>query len=99
MMFTSLLAASALASQAAAFLVPLEVAKAAKTIEEDLHLSLIDTKTESIPLQCPGCFFDTENDRQEDYAVQPENYLVRETHYIAIISALIYSAGFELYHQ
>ena len=82
-MFTSLLAASALASQAVAFLVPLEVAKAAKSIEEDLHLSLIDTKTESIALQCPGCFFDTENDHQEDYASQPENFLVGESHPLA----------------
>ena len=75
-MFTSLLAASAFASQAAAFLVPLEVAKAVKSVQDDLHLTFLEQKATTFALECPGCYFDTANDRQDDYAAQPENRLV-----------------------
>jgi len=76
MLFPSLLAASALALQASAFLVPLEVAKGAvKSVEDNFDGAIADPKSQYLPLECPGCLFDTANDRQDDYAAQPENTL------------------------
>ena len=103
MMFTSLLAVSALASQAAAFLVPLEVSKAVQTAEDDYHLSLLNTKSQEVSLECPGCQFDTPNDRQVDYIEMRENTLVRDSlehlQRMRRRAGANRFAGFEFYHQ
>ncbi|KKY24483.1 hypothetical protein UCRPC4_g02441 [Phaeomoniella chlamydospora] len=75
MLFPTLLAASALASQVGAFLIPLEVIEDVKDAKAELQPLAINVKSQSISLQCPGCYFDTANDRQDDYIENPENTL------------------------
>lgn len=63
MMFRPLLAATACAVSAQAFLVPLEVANSAIESSDNLHSNIISPSNRVFKLDCPGCAF---ADHRED---------------------------------